>query len=394
MRVLYLSPLLPAPNVNGGKQAIFNHLKDILRSNIQIDLIAIDVDHTPMCLPNDASSSFRSIRVFDRKLPVASGFIGLLYALRQLVLDQEPRAVAVVNSNPARLFIQKALLQTKYDLIVIDHLNAAGLLSGISTDIPIQYISHNIESDVLHDQFMSCRKFTSEWFRLWLEVRKMKKFEHKLVARATIIRPITPIDAEAPLFEGSSNKVKIWPELPNPKGERWRRQAPMKLLFVGSLHYFPNKDAILWLVEEFMPQLSAILPEAVLHIAGTSLEELPNLSVPQNVVFEGFVSRDRLDELHHISTAFVCPVILGSGVKIKVLEASSYGLPIAATSESLRGIEFLKGVAVEISRNPIEAALALKALIENQDKLEAVSTKILQGLNESLAQRDPLIHEI
>jgi glycosyltransferase involved in cell wall biosynthesis len=115
------------------------------------------------------------------------------------------------------------------------------------------------------------------------------------------------------------------------------------------------------------------------------------LPLPPNVVFEGFVSSERLDELHRICDLFICPVTLGSGIKIKVLEATGYGLPVAATRESLAGIDYLGDAVCRIHRDPKRAALVVAALLADPRQLEAMSARASAGLEAAHALRSPLV---
>ena len=108
------------------------------------------------------------------------------------------------------------------------------------------------------------------------------------------------------------------------------------------------------------------------------------------VIFEGFVTKERLDELHRIAEIFVCPVVLGSGVKIKVLEAVAFGLPIVASIESLRGIDFLLGNAVTITRDVGAAATRIVDLLNSPETLRKMSESGQIALRDAILKRKNL----
>ena len=77
-------------------------------------------------------------------------------------------------------------------------------------------------------------------------------------------------------------------------------------------------------------------------------------------------------------------------MKIKVLEAAAYGLPVAATPESLRGIDFLKDSALVIGRDPAQAARDIAKALASPSHLEDLSVKGLAALASERQRRPPL----
>ena len=389
MRILYLSPLIPAPSGNGGKRAVYNHLEDVMRSSDQIDLVAVDVEARGEALP----TAFASLngRVFQRALPPGRSLRGLLAAARQWLFDGRPRAAAVVASEAARKAVRTAIAATRYDAVIVDHLNAWSLIDDVPIRAPIVYLAHNVESDVLADQYAQYTAWSLRRWQISAELRKMERYEKGLLRRADAIVAIAASDCASPLLQLVRAKTVVWPELPSLKTPAWSASGTRSLLFVGSAAYFPNRDAIEWLVSAFMPTLARLAPDVTLRIAGTARAEVADLDAPYSVLFEGFVSEARLDELHRISDVFVCPVVLGSGIKIKVLEASSYGLPVAATAESLRGIDYLAGASLQINRESEAAARAVVALLNDRGRLVAASERALHQLQQARTTRRSLL---
>ena len=389
MKVLYLAPLVPSASGNGGKRAVYNHLEDLARTTTDVDLMVVDVEGSGETLPA-AFACFRG-RVFRRALPLGASAKGLVAALCQLLFDPRPRAAAVVASSEARRAVREMLRDGRHDVVVVDHLNAWSLLDGVATDVPIQYIAHNVESDVLRDQRTHDGRSFLSGMRLSVELAKMVRFESALLRRATTVTAIASTDCASALMRAVRAKTAVWPELPDVRVQGWRPPGSRTLLFVGSAAYFPNRDAIEWLVTQFMPAVNRLVPDVVLRIAGTARAELADLAVPASVVFEGFVSAARLDELHRTCDLFVCPVVLGSGIKIKVLEASAYGLPIAATRESLGGIDYLRDAALVIGRDGAAAACAVIDLLGDVERLAAASAQATAQLVRARGARAPLL---
>lgn len=391
MKILFISPLIPGISGSGGKKAIYNHLMDLSKSEVSIDLIAVNVD--------EDKDSHNNLNLFDKLNPIiikrsikrGRNFVGFLQGIFQLLFDKRPRSAGVITSRASRREILNLISNKYYNLVVVDHLNGWSLCEQIDPSIRLVYISHNIETNILSDQIKQHSKFSPQHWRLFIEKLKMKRYESKLLNRANKIISISSGDAAAPMLQEHREKLVLWPELPTTKYTNWLHLGSKKLLFVGSINYFPNYDAINWLIKHLMPELSIQYPEAVLHIVGASHNQLNNEISSPNIILEGFVSDERLNNLHYEADLFVCPVILGSGVKIKILEASSYGIPIVATQESLIGIDYLDETALEISRDAKTTAKLISDLLRDPCRLKYMSNAMINNLKKAHANRRALL---
>jgi len=391
MNILYLAPLLPAPSGSGGKRAIYNHLEDMLAEGGTVDAIFIDVEGVDR---HDLSHFARfNPRVFGRAMPKFGESIkGKVAAISTLLFNGLPRSVAVVASNAARSEIAAGLAANAYDAVIVDHLNAYALLHGMTLSIPIVYVAHNVESAVLEQAAARLPAGSLRRLAAGVDFGRMQRIETELLARATRVVLIGAADAALPAMRRVAEKVVLWPELPQLKSPRWSYPGGKRLLFVGSAKYFPNKDAIEWLIERLLPALRAVDPDIALDIVGTEWEEMGTGTAPAGATFHGFVSDRMLDELHRSAAMFVCPVVLGAGIKIKMLEAASYGLPSAATPASLAGIDFLTGIALSIERDaPGQAARAIAALLDEPARLDALSAAGVEALHSTIAARVSLL---
>ena len=107
-----------------------------------------------------------------------------------------------------------------------------------------------------------------------------------------------------------------------------------KIVFSGMMDYEPNIFAVHYIVEKIMPSLGSNY--SVSFVGKNCSEELKNLE-SNNVHFVGYVD-DMKKELQKYDM-YICPIIAGSGVKNKILQAASVGLPIVSNSLGIEGVE-------------------------------------------------------
>jgi O-antigen biosynthesis protein len=131
-----------------------------------------------------------------------------------------------------------------------------------------------------------------------------------------------------------------------------------RLLFVGGFSHRPNVDAMLWFCREVLPLIQARIPGATLCIAGSHPPpEISALARP-GIAVTGFVTDTELAALYDNSAVAVIPLRFGGGVKGKLLEALSRGVPVVSTDVGVQG---LKGLGNAVTRansaNPFAGAV-------------------------------------
>lgn len=114
--------------------------------------------------------------------------------------------------------------------------------------------------------------------------------------------------------------------------------AALRLLFVGGFNHHPNREGIIWFVNEVMPLIRDQLDGVTLDIAGSNPPtEVLGLAA-SDVDVLGLVSDTRLQQLYAAASLAVAPLRYGAGVKGKVIEALALGVPVATTPIGAQGI--------------------------------------------------------
>jgi len=113
-------------------------------------------------------------------------------------------------------------------------------------------------------------------------------------------------------------------------------REPATMLFLGSFRHLPNQAALDWFMKEVLPRVVAVRPEARLVVVGA--EPPPSYALPDTPALElrGFVE-DVREPLGRYAV-FVCPILSGSGVRVKLLEAFAAGIPVVSTRIGAEGV--------------------------------------------------------
>jgi len=157
-------------------------------------------------------------------------------------------------------------------------------------------------------------------------------------------------------------------------------QIPGRCLFVGS-SIDHNVHGMTWFLREVWPLVFAKEPQVTLHICGTVCESLTQFAAP-NIQLLG-----RVDDLNaEYGAAQVCliPLIAGSGLKIKLVEAFSHGRACVSTSVGVQGVRELANRAVFVADAPPEFAAAVVRLLKQPETRTAMEKNARQYVMERL----------
>lgn len=143
-------------------------------------------------------------------------------------------------------------------------------------------------------------------------------------------------------------------------------RTPRTMLFLGSFRHEPNRVALNWFLKHVMPRVLDRVPDARLVVIGSDTPPAHTLPDFRGAVeLLGFVD-DIRGPLRDYSV-FICPILSGSGVRVKLLEAFASGMPAVSTSVGAEGLSNPAGEVCAIADDPEQFASRIVELFENPD---------------------------
>lgn len=210
--------------------------------------------------------------------------------------------------------------------------------------LPLVVTHHNVESDLTQQRATLRGGMSGAYLRR--QGRLTVGLEQRLSRAAKLNLMVSP-DDESRLRRLAGdvatcivpNGVDVEYFQPKPSALR----TPYSLVFAGGMDWFPNREAIKWLATDIWPKLVAREPRRTLTVIGKSAppEILALAARDPRVTVPGFVPdiRPYLER----ASVYLCPIRIGGGTRLKVLDALATGIPLLATTLSVEGLGLLSG---------------------------------------------------
>jgi polysaccharide biosynthesis protein PslH len=245
--------------------------------------------------------------------------------------------------------------------------------------------SHNIE-------YMRFRKMGKPWwpFLYWLE-----KKTHR-AADLSLFKTQADIDFAVSHFNIDPVKCLLVPfGLENKKfpDDKERSDARVHictkhqispqtriLLFMGTLDYEPNAEAVRKIVRQIIPGIRRITAEPFMIIVCGRLVDRAYFDLlklyDDNYLYAGFV--DDISPYFLAANMFINPVTTGGGIKVKLIEALSYGIPVITSENGATGVDMnTTGSQMVITKNnDIESFC--KNIVNNWDRPASIPADFLE----------------
>lgn len=371
MRVLWLSHLIPYPPKAGVLLRSYNMVRELARHH-EVDLLAFHQHDLLAPIFSDVAKGVDEARkVLGQHCgrleffptPVDQVWRGKERTALKSLLAGSAYNIDWLRSSTFAATLRQWVADGEYDLVHFDTISLMPYLPLVG-NVPTMLDHHNIESHMLWRRAENEPRRLLRWY-FRREAAKLEMYEREQCSAVNLNITCSDVD---------SNRLReIVPDTPVvtvPNGvdvEYFRKgtieQVSGRLIFVGTLSWYPNAEAVRFIANEVWPLLMEQLPDTSVDIIGANPPaELEKLAA-QNPRFRvlGFVDdiRPNMDQ----AEIYVCPITDGGGTKLKVLDAFAMGKAVIANPVACEGIDVEDGETVcfaETAQQFVDAILALR----------------------------------
>jgi len=343
MKILFLTYDLPYPLISGGKVRAYHLLKNLSKKH-QITLFSFYRTEEQRKYLSHLKKYCSRIILFKRR-GVWSWQNFLISFLTFL-----PFPAATYWLSELKGALKRELVKNDYDLVHFESFYPALYLPLVKKiGLKTVFGNENIEYQIYQRYAQSRCFFLWRWF-LNLEVWRMRFFEEGLWRRADLNLALSPQDATlikkktkrpCPVI---ANGVDVQ-SFQNLK----RKSDGQTLIFIGTLNYQPNNDAMKYFLSKVYPLIKAEISQIKFKLVSWYQPEWLKKYLQDSSIDFIQDKQTLAKEFYRKADILVAPIRIASGTNIKVLEAMAAGLAIVTTSIGIEGIKAKNGQQVIVA---------------------------------------------
>jgi glycosyltransferase involved in cell wall biosynthesis len=273
-----------------------------------------------------------------------------------------PVPVATDRSAAGKQLVRRELA-AGYDVAVFDFPHAA-VLAPNAIDAASVLFTHNVEAEIFRRH---AEVSTGALAALWRgQLRKMTEFEREALHRFDAIVAVSERDAQAFSRDYGVTGAKV---IGTGVDLDYFAYAPPdssdRIVFSGSMDWLANRDGIAFFMDEIWPLVVKEVPAATMTVVGRDPPPaLVRRAGAHHWRFTGYV--DDVRTYVRAASAYVIPLRVGGGTRLKVYEAMAMGCPIVSTSVGIEGLPVAAGQHYLRADGPAEFAAAIIALLRDE----------------------------
>ena len=339
MKTLWVNSNFMHPTTKGGQIRTLEMLRHLHRWH-EIHYVAIENPAQPEGPARAREYSHKSYP-FPYRVPSKTSPAFYAELLRGLF---SPTPVAVERFNPPgmRAFLEDLIRQEHFDCAVVDHLAPTSYFPDLPHAI---FFQHNVETVIWRRHVEhAADPLRRAYFKL--QADRMYRYERRVSQASGHIVAVSRTDADVMrrLFDVTRvteipTGVDIDYFLPGKTGDSACQPVPTAdLVFVGSMDWLPNVDAVLYFAREILPLIRQARPETTLAIVGrTPPPKIAQLAVADPRIHVTGTVPDIRPYLWNSAVAIV-PLRIGGGTRLKIYEAMAAQIPVVSTTIGAEGL--------------------------------------------------------
>lgn len=349
-KILWVSHFLPIPPKGGAQIRSFNLIKELsafhdvsLFCLVQEELALNYFDSLEVAI-EEAREIFGSICSEVKFIPLGKkGKNVKMMNLMRSIFSLNSYSAVSLNVKKIKPELADFINDIDFEFVHIDTVSLI-LFNDLFKNKKLVVNHHNIESLMMARR---AKEHKNIFFKAvcYLDSLKIRNIEKIAAANGAVHLVCSDLDASRLTGMYPAVSAAIIPNgIDCESASTIRNSDGVSLLFIGGLDWYPNADAVKFILNDIYPCLVEKIPEIRLDIIGKN----PSFEISQqaekfsNVKVHGFVND--ISVFYENAWLYICPIKDGGGTKLKVLDAMANCVPLIAHPVAMEGIDAISGV--------------------------------------------------
>ncbi len=313
--------------------------------------------------------------------------------LWQLVTTRRPDMAHRLYSPVFAAELRRLLAENQFDIVQIEGIELARYIKAIrvaTKTSKIIFDNHNAETELQRRNFLADLCQPRRWLAAaysWVQAVRLRRFERWALTVADGVTAVSDTDKqklERLIINNEQLTIKVIPNCIDVQAYQDRAGFPeptasqqFDLVFSGKMDYRPNVDAVLWFADEVWPGIRAQKPRATWAIVGQKPHpRLERLHDVPGITLTGWV--DSVMPYLIGAAVYIMPFRVGSGTRLKLIEAMAAGKAIISTRVGAEGFPVQDGREILLAETAEEMETAVLYLLNHPTESEQLGRAACQ----------------
>jgi glycosyltransferase involved in cell wall biosynthesis len=369
VKVLLLTQVLPFPPDSGPKVKTWNLIKWLAAERHEVTLASF--------VRGESERELGALRRYCRAVhpvPLRRGALRDGCLLVASLASGEPFFIRRDRRRAMRRLVERLARETRFDVVHADQLNMAQYAQCVPGGFTV-LDAHNALW-LLYKRLAATASAGPRRRLLEREWRRLHDYEGRIGRAVDAVLAVSAEDRDAlRAAMGADVDIRVVPIAVDPVevGVLARRPDADRLVHLGTMYWPPNVDGVRWFVRSVFPLIRAARPDAAFDVIGARPPRaIRALARPgSGVRVTGYVD----DPTPYLERAavMVVPVLAGSGMRVKILNALAQGLPVVTTALGCEGIAAQAGTHLLVADHPDEFAAATLRVLGDRGLAETLA---------------------
>jgi len=350
MKILFLTNKLPHAEVAGGHRIVYQRIRYLVEAGHQVGLFSFIKKETP-----EQIDSLQGFLTEQKTLPLPARNIAVR-AFHDYLSQSRPAMFLKLYSSEMMKAVGDMVEQGRYDVVIAEFSEMG------------QYLYRNPYLSAVH-KIISCHRCVTASYEKYKDLSEVRlrlhyksipqlhilqKYEFDLYRSVDRIFVLTPQDRFTMQYYAQDLAVSVVPSGVDVKYLQAHPPVPKEpiILLTGYMADPANEDGVEWFYHHVWSDLSHRHPELKFYIVGSSPSRRIQRMAQKDPRVRVTGEVKDLRPYRNRARVFITPVRLGSGMRLKVLEAMAAGLPVVSTALGVAGLDAQSGVNCFVADTP------------------------------------------